>query len=78
MTTDELKKIFGLQLTPREDEEPRTELSYELIDGYSKLKKTHALDDFEGLAKIVEGFVFDAYRADSTAVFIKPEVHIAL
>jgi hypothetical protein len=78
MTADDLKQLFRFQLTVKEDTPPRTELSYETIDGYSRLKKTHALNDFDGLAKLLEGFQFDAYRADDTVVFIKPEVHIVV
>lgn len=77
MTVDDLKHIFRHQLTPKEDQPPRTELTYELIDGNNfRLTKTHPVNDFEGLLTLVDNFVFDAYRADDTVVFIKPEIHV--
>lgn len=80
MKLDELKELLKFQLaeTTRE-EDARTELSVELIDrSNSKVKRTFPIKDIESILPLVEGFVFDAYRADGTAVFIKPETIVAL
>ena len=77
MTLDDLKHIFRHQITPPHDDAPVFDkFKYELYETNSKLIKTHAKDDLEGLLPLLDNFVLDGYRADGTVLFVKPEVHI--
>jgi hypothetical protein len=76
MKLEELQEILKHHLNPPPKHREYTEITIETIDGYDRNTIVKPIDKIEEFLPLLEGFVFDAHRANGNVVFIKPEIHV--
>lgn len=77
MTVDDLKHIFRFQIIADTDYTPKDTVEYMLIEGQTRITRSHDALELDSLIILLDNFQFEGYK-DRVPVFLKPDIHVLL